>query len=431
MRMKTAKNSFLGMRQGIPPTHHKNIECRIDITGHLKVLREFAEETQNADNTHSIILQHILPTTVEYIEKVNSVYPIDLIIAICYSADLETVEQLRDKGYNVYLPNDINDMLNNLWKLVVDVLKKSEYPLMIQEVGGYFAEWLEELSKYPNFIGCVEDTNNGLWRYQVAAKDKPLTAPVISMADTALKHVEDALIGDAAVYSLEKVLRSQMASIIQGLRVGVLGWGHIGKSAASAFRGRHATVSIYDINPVVDMLAYAKGYYPMPLKQLLNEVDVVMGCSGRRSIRVADIDDLKDGIVLCSASSKDIEFDLEGFAKLCEIEEIAKHPSDQCSIKKYVVIKTGKKFYILDHGTPIDFLDMPLQGAILDCTCSELFVCMRELATKKHQPGLISFTDNLQVEVAKKWLKLHSEVFSQKDANRDKVFCFPESWDWE
>jgi len=424
---------FYGMRRGLPPTHLKNIEHErgIDISGHLLVLRELAAETKNPDNTHSIILQHILPTTVEYIELVNSVYPVDLVIAIPYSAESRTVELLKSKGYTVYVPRDVPDMLANVWKQVAQRLEKVKYPLIAQEVGGYFADWTEELGRFANFKGCVEDTANGLWRYQAAAAKKPLGVPVISMADTPLKHVEDALIGDASVYSLEKVMRSQMASILQGLRCGVIGWGHIGKSAAAAFAGRHAIVSIYDINPVVTMLAYAQGWFPMPLGELLREVDIVMGCSGRRSIRVADLDDLKDGIILCSSASKNIEFDLEGFAKHCDITVIAAEGGGKCAIEKYTVKKTGRSFYILDHGTPIDFLDMPLQGAILDCTCSELFSCMRELASKPHPKGIVSLIDGLQVEVAQRWLRVHSQVFSAKGAEGDKAFHFPASWNWE
>jgi len=426
-------DKFSGFRPGLSLTHLKNLEAPrgISIDGHLLVLADLVKETKNLDGTHSIILQHILPTTVEYIDRVNSVYPVDLVIAISYSADPATVEFLKSKGYAVVVPADINDMLNNAWQHVADKLRAASYPIVAQEVGGYFANWTHELGKFPNFKGCVEDTANGLWRYQAAARDQPLDVPVLSMADTPLKHVEDALIGDACVYSLEKVMRSQMASILQGLRCGVVGWGHIGKSAVAAFAGRHSTVSIYDINPIVDMLAYAQGYFPMPLSQLLSEADIVMGCSGRRSIRMADLNSLKDGIILASASSKDIEFDLVGFGKVCDITKVNAAATGACAIQKYTVRATGKCFYVLDYGTPIDFLDMPLQGAILDCTCSELFVCIRELASNPHKPGIIGLTDDLQIAVAKKWLRIHSALFSTELAKDDKVFFFPESWYWK
>ena len=408
----------------------KNIEepNGIDIDGHLTVLKALAAETTNDNKTQCIILEHILPTTVEYIDWVNSIYPVCLVIAISYSVDPGTVDLLRSKGYNVHVPSSIEEMLANTWKVVADAVSKLDVPVVYQEVGGYLADWTSELAKLPNFLGCVEDTANGLWRYQAADKNKPLAVPVISMADTPLKHVEDAMIGDSCVYSLEKVLRSQMSSSLQGVRCGVVGWGHIGKSAAAAFAGRHALVGIYDINPIVNMLGYAEGYDPVPLSAMLSEFDIVMGCSGRRSIRVADIDNLKNGIILCSASSKDIEFDLAGFANLCDVEDLTQ--GRHCPIQKYTVRKTGKYFYILDRGTPIDFLDLSLQGTILDCTCSELFVCIRELATNKHPPGIVALTDNLQYAVAKKWLRLHAVAFESAGAQSDKTFFFPESWDW-
>ena len=428
---------FAVPRKGLRPTLVENTEPgydsvtkSIDISGQLKVLKELTAETRNPDGTHSIMLQHILPTTVEFIERVNSVYPVDLVISITYSTDAATVKLLRSKGYNILVPPDIDYMLNSLWKDVVALLSKSSHPTVLQEVGGYFADWTAELAKAPNFRGCVEDTKNGLWRYQVADKKAPLAVPVLSMADTALKRVEDSLIGDACVYSLEKVMRSQLACIIDGVRCGIVGWGNIGKSAAAAFKGRNAIVAVYDINPIVNMLAFGRGYYPLPLAQLLSESDIIIGCSGRRSIRVADLDDIKEGALLCSASSKDIEFDLIGFKNLCDVQDVTPSGPQACSTEKYTVKASGKSFYILDHGTPIDFLDMPLQGSILDCTCSELFVCMRELAGGQRKPGIIELTDNLQIVVAKKWLQIQTETFGTPVAANDKSFSFPASWDW-
>jgi adenosylhomocysteinase len=178
-------------------------------------------------------------------------------------------------------------------------------------------------------------------------------------------------------------------------------------------------------------LANGRGFYPMPLKQLLQESSIVMGCSGRRSVRVADLDDIKEGALLCSASSKDIEIDLKGFAELCDIADLTPKVPGACPVEKYTVRINGKSFYVLKNGTPIDFLDLPLQGAILDCTFSELFVCMRELASHPHKPGLIELADALQVLVAQKWLPAYMETFAQPDDRQDKTFHFPASWDWK
>jgi adenosylhomocysteinase len=405
-------------------------QVAIDPTGSLKVLQQLRNETTNPDRTHSIILQHILPTTVEYIDQIHTIYPVELVIAIVYSVDAITVDVLKKKGYRVLVPPSLEYMKQDLWRDILNVVKNAPHPIVYQEVGGYLARWTQEFSSCLHFKGCVEDTKNGLWAYQAAQETVGVGVPVLSMADTALKRVEDSLIGDACVYSLEKVLRSQMASIVDGLRCGVVGWGNIGKSCATAFEGRNAVVSVYDINPVVNMLAYGRGFYPMPLKQLLQESDVVMGCSGRRSIRVADLDDIREGALLCSASSKDIEFDLQGFASLCDVVDVT--PSGAaCPVERYTVRKTGKSFYILKQGTPIDFLDLPLQGAVLDCTFSELFVCLRELVSKRHKPGVMELADSLQVLVAQKWLSMYMDTFAQPEDQTDKALHFPDSWNWE
>lgn len=402
----------------------------IDPTGSLKVLKQLTAETKNPDNTRSIILQHILPTTVEYIDLINSVYPVELVISIVYSNDPAAAAALQAKGYKVLVPPSIDYMKQELWKDIKKAVEASPGPVIYQEVGGYLSHWTHELGACANFKGCVEDTKNGLWAYQEAAKAGGLGVPVISMADTALKRVEDSLIGDACVYSLEKVLRTQMASILDGVRCGVVGWGNIGKSCATAFEGRNAVVSVYDINPVVNMLAYGRGFFPMPLKQLLAESDIVMGCSGRRSIRVADLPDIKQGALLCSASSKDIEFDLKGFAQHCDIQDVTPPGPGLCPVQRFTVRDTGKSFYVLKNGTPIDFLDMPLQGAVLDCTFSELFVCLRELAQHTHANEILELADSLQVAVAQLWLPTYMETFAQADDRSDKTFHFPDSWNW-
>jgi adenosylhomocysteinase len=402
----------------------------IDPSGSLKVLKQLAAETQNPDKTRAIILQHILPTTVEYIELVNSVYPVALVISIVYSNDPAAAAALQAKGFKVLVPPSIDYMKQELWKDIKAVVEASPDPVIYQEVGGYLSHWTHELGACANFKGCVEDTKNGLWAYQEASKAGGLGVPVMSMADTALKRVEDSLIGDACVYSLEKVLRTQMASILDGVRCGVVGWGNIGKSCATAFEGRNAVVSVYDINPVVNMLAYGRGFFPMPLKQLLNESDIVMGCSGRRSIRVADLPDIKQGALLCSASSKDTEFDLKGFTTLCDVDDVTPPGKGACPVERYTVRDTGKYFYVLKNGTPIDFLDLPLQGAVLDCTFSELFVCMRELVEHQHANGVLELADSLQIDVAKRWLPTYMETFAQADDQTDKTFHFPDSWTW-
>ena len=215
------------------------------------------------------------------------------------------------------MPISISDTLVESEKQVAEALKESQELLLVQEVGGYLAHASARLASFQHFLGVVEDTNNGHWLYESTG---PHPIPVLSMAQSPLKAVEDSIIGDAVLFSIERVLREEFAAICQGLRCAVIGFGKIGRSSAVALKGREAVLSIYDINPAKDMSAKVEGLFPRPLHDLS---DLVVGCTGQTSIRLVDMPFIKDGATLASASSKAIEFALADFEKECEVEKFS------------------------------------------------------------------------------------------------------------
>jgi adenosylhomocysteinase len=326
----------------------------------------------------AVLITHVLDTAVDYVEAVHSVFPVARIVAIPYSASPAAVQSLRSKGFQVIVPASIADTFTDSEREVTDALQQSEKPLLVQEVGGYLAKASARLAEYPHFLGVVEDTNNGHWLYESTG---PHPIPVLSMAQSPLKAVEDSIIGDAVVFSIERILREDFAATCQGLRAAVIGFGKIGRSSAVALKGREAVVSIYDINPSKDMGAKVEGYFPKPLHDLLPESELVVGCTGQTSIRLVDMPFIKGGAILASASSKAVEFAVADFQKHCIVEEFSdlvwrfKQPS-------------GGTFYLLLKGTPVNFRDGSILGTILDMIYSELFVCMREVAAKRAPIGL-------------------------------------------
>jgi adenosylhomocysteinase len=169
MKMHSSSSTVRGAALSARLEGGRNIgHVAIDPAGSLKVLRQLRSETENPDGTHAIILQHILPTTVEYIDQINAIYPVDLVIAIVYSVDAATVDILKQKGYRVLVPPSLEYMKQELWRDVLSVVKDAPHPIVYQEVGGYLARWTHEFSSCSNFKGCVEDTKNGLWAYQAA-----------------------------------------------------------------------------------------------------------------------------------------------------------------------------------------------------------------------------------------------------------------------
>ena len=159
-------------------------------------------------------------------------------------------------------------------------------------------------------------------------------------------------------------------------------FGKIGTSTAFSLKGTEAVVSTYDINPAKDILAQVLGFFPRPLKALLEQSQIVVGCTGQTSVRLVDMPHIRDGALLVSASSKQVGFAVADFAEHCEVSKRSE------LVTKYVQKENGKTFYILNEGKPVNFRDHSIIGTILDLIYSELFLCMRKIATGRVTPGL-------------------------------------------
>jgi adenosylhomocysteinase len=250
---------------------------------------------------------------------------------------------------------------------------------------------------------------------------KPHNCPIVSIAQSPLKYVEDTTIGDAVVFSIERILREEFSAFLQGARCAVIGFGKIGRSTAVALKGRETVVSIYDINPSKDITAQVEGFYPLPLHDLLAVSEVVIGCTGQTSIRAEDMPFIRDGTILASASSKDVEFALSDFEKACKKTERVND-----TFWKYTQ-QDDRVFYILYRGSPVNFRDRSIIGTTLDLIYSELFIGIREIAARRAQKDLHHSSEEFQNEVAKAWLRTHTPAFDT--AGSDKIWTYPESLD--
>ncbi|MCB1148874.1 MAG: hypothetical protein KDK48_01810 [Chlamydiia bacterium] len=378
----------------------------------LETLVSLSEEAKG--KAHAVLITHVLPTSRAYIEAVSRIFPVQLVIAIPYSADPATLDALKKQGIKTYLPTSVDDAFISAPKLVEELLKNSTEPLIVQEVGGYLAGATRTLARYPHLLGIVEDTNNGHWRYAEAGTH-PL--PVLSMAQSPIKDIEDTVIGDSVIYSTERIFREEFHAVLQGMRTGVIGYGKIGTSTTIALKGREASVQVYDIDPAKMIRARYEGQRISPLHSLLQTSDLIVGCTGKTSVRGGDIPFIKEGAILVSASAKNEEFDLTAFEHHCRSEELSP------VVRRYTR-KDGSCFYLLNKGTPVNFRDRSILGPILDMIYSELFLCMRTLLQEKLLPGLQHSPPKVHTEVAKTWLKIYEESFA---AAQDKVWDYPES----
>lgn len=378
----------------------------------LKSLEHLVNQENTRNSIQSVLITHVLPTSEQYIKLVNEIFPISLVIAIPYSADMDTLNRLNSKGIKTFIPKSIDEAFLRSGPLVEEILKESTTPLVVQEVGGYLAGYTKRLAGYSHFLGIVEDTNNGHWRYERAGSHE---VPILSMAQSPIKDIEDTVIGDGVVYSTERIFREEFHSIIQGMKCGVIGYGKIGTSTSIALKGREASVTVYDIDPAKCIRAKFEGHEIMSLQQILKHSDLIIGCTGKTSILAKDVSSIKNHAILVSASAKNEEFDLDAFETLCKKEVI------NDVVWKYTQ-KDGRYFYLLNQGTPVNFRDRSILGSILDLIYSELFLCMCYVAFKNPGKGLQHSPSEIHNAVAKTWLQINIPEMSLD--TEDKVWEF-------
>jgi adenosylhomocysteinase len=270
-------------------------------------------------------------------------------------------------------------------------------PTIILEIGGYFAVILNELEQAlgNNLIGIVEDTENGHRQYEQL---KSLPCPVVSIARSDLKKAEDSLIGNACLFSTEKIIR-ETGYIIEGRRALVLGFGKIGRGLAQALARRNCHVDVNDSNPIKLTEAISEGFYIPEKTESLKNADIIFGTTGKTSISEEEYRYIKNGAILVSCSSKDVEFDLPFLRANYEIKEIFPNYT------KYN--NENKNFYLLAKGYPINFIDGSALGPSLALSQSEIILAIKNICELNRQgkKGMFTLDSKEKRMLAKIWLK--------------------------
>ncbi|ARV59585.1 hypothetical protein BZZ01_13940 [Nostocales cyanobacterium HT-58-2] len=369
----------------------------------LKTLQWFANQVEKLSiikdkKTSVMVVTHLLGTTQGFLNEIEKRSTIQHIFAIPYSIETPTLKKLQEK-HSVITPNSTTELEELLEEKCFQFLEHSSDPLIIQDIGGYAHRIASSNRvKDSNLLGIVEDTSQGHWRYERCAN---LHVPVISIAYSRLKNLENTRIGQAVVYSLENLLRSAFHEPLSGKHVVVLGYGRIGRAAALMLRGRAAIVSVYDVSPLARAHARLDGFKVDLKANLLPEADIVLGVSGHRSFDSEDISLIKHRTVLASGSSKSVEFDVPGIIKMSR---------DIYGINEYVEcieLLNGKSVVLLYRGQPINFIHGSSLGGILDLVFTALFECGRVLEDGTMSPGLQNIPLNLEEEIVATWEQIH------------------------
>ncbi len=338
-----------------------------------------------------IIVTHLLPNAPQFLEALNKVGMIRLIVAIPYSIDEKTKAEIL-QSYSIVFPS-MDELTDS--EFMVNLIKKAvpkERKFIIQEIGGYFAGITKELKTHysDNFIGIVEDTEAGHKRY-LSLKNQ-LACPVISIARSKVKAAEDFLIGDSCLRAAIYVMHQNRIDFINKKAL-VMGFGKIGRATAYAAKKYGFHVSVYDMDPIRSLIAFSEGFDVGERTELITQSDFIFGATANYSIDLnADKDLLKEGVILISCSSKCLEFNLKQFTAEKYVNNIeAFHIG-------------SKKISVFAKGYPINFIGDFLIGPMIRITHAEILFALKRLFKILNHKGLATIKKQEKEFIAKSWL---------------------------
>lgn len=292
---------------------------------------------------------HLSKNNLPYLKEFVRTLPTIGVISIQYSERPEVKEEIS-KFTSVYTPKveDIPDTILNLCE------QASGKKVIIMEIGGYSALVADKLS---NVVLSVEDTTRGHERF-IEYQDK-LTYPVVSIARTQGKKLEDKFIGKAITQSVTNICNEALlGDTLTKKTVLVLGYGGVGEATANELQNRAEKVFVYDKDSGIQSKALMQGYLENSREDALKSADVVVGCSGYQSVALKDMSLLKENALLVSGSSRQVEFPYKELLPY-KIEFDTKAPLEKFKIN-------NRSFYVAYKAQPLNFFYDIALGEVFD-----------------------------------------------------------------
>jgi len=221
------------------------------------------------------------------------------------------------------------------------------------EDGGH---WAMEAYRRPlllsSAIGFVEQTTRGIWT--VERSGVQLIKPHLSLPASVIKKTfECDFVGEAVTLSL----KSHMGGALAGATVAVLGAaGTIGAAVAESLRQAGMRVYAYDSSPPPYWALTKHGRITVCASkaEAITGRDVVVGATGGTVLELDDLRWLKDGVLLASASSEQVEFPLALLRQFCPCPLPWSTSGVGATNGEVFTLPAGRRIVLLDGGRPIN-----------------------------------------------------------------------------
>jgi adenosylhomocysteinase len=236
--------------------------------------------------------------------------------ALCGASEATTdqgvVQLLRDSGVSVYTTGSREDYH-------LQVL--AHEPDLVADVGADLIGTLvhRRPEQAEGLRGAVEVTKSGVNRMRTM--DVPF--PVININDGELKPAIENRhgVGEGLWHSVQALTGMHLS----GRRVGVIGYGPVGRGVAAYARAAGANVEIVETHPIRRLIAHYDGFPAPPLVDCLSRVGIVVTATGSpNALPVSAIQTAQSEFVLLNAGHGGDEIDIQGIkAAAVAVDQVA------------------------------------------------------------------------------------------------------------
>jgi len=347
---------------------------------------------------------HALSDTQEFLEHLlQEGHNVPIVFAKPYSKNLQAITSMERAGIRVeQLDYEILENTSVLLETIKKERVATNKPLVLIDVGGYFAKPLAQLSREsPGSLpaGVVEVTTFGHNRFLERIPE--INVPVLSIARSPIKDVEAAFVGESAWLAIDKMFRDVGMSAF-ARKVGIVGYGMIGRRVAAVAKSNGAYTRVFDTDPLKLLEARSfKHEVRLSLSKLLQDSEIIISATGDVAIHTQDILNAKDGIVLASAGSKLHEIDVAGL----QMHAVSTRRISE-TLTEYR-LPSKKRVCVLRDGAAVNFLLGSCPDQTMDLVFAEIVEACKTVIEGDLTLGKIhEVSRETRQEIANAWLQL-------------------------
>lgn len=307
---------------------------------------------------------------------------------VCSANDATTdhgvVSMLRDDGITVYTLGNRHDAYRQALE---------HEPNLIADVGADIMATLirERPELAEHVIGAVEVTRSGV---NVLRQLDSLPFAVVNINGGTLKPAIENRHGVGE--GLWHAVQSLTGMHLSGRRIGVIGYGPVGKGVAAYARAGGANIEVVEPSPIRQLMAHYDGFPTPSLSDCLKRVGIAVTCTGHESaIPLDELMEARNGLVLINAGHGNNEIDVSGIqANSASVDQVSDH------VVRYG-LEDGPTVVLLAGGNPLNIVTNSGSPEPVLLHFALLGLTLEWLSNNNLEPGESPIPDGLEEAAAK------------------------------